>query len=148
MTIRSLSLLIASSFIFTGFAQANDRAMLRDFGGWYEGRFTGTFEDDSVSGDGRVRLPRGNWRRIVIQVDDFGIRRDITGTVNRIRCRGKRVTYSGRVRAKVEGVSVTGNFSGTARQNSSRKVLRIPVRLSREILGERYTATGRFKGTQ
>jgi hypothetical protein len=48
----------------------------------------------------------------------------------------------------VKGVSFLGNFSGTARQKSSRKALQIPARLSRKILGERYTVAGRSKGSQ
>lgn len=148
MKVHSVILLIASSLLTPAVVRSADEELLRDLGGWYEGRFTGSFEGDSVSGDGRVRLPRANGRRIVIRIDDSGIRRDINGTINRKRVRGNRVTYYGRIRVEVEGVSLSDSFAGTARKNSRKNVLRIPVRISREILGSRYTVSGRFKGTQ
>lgn len=139
----SLSLFLASALTS---ARADDSAILADYAGSYSGEFVGTFDDSSATTSGRVRLPRASNRMVTVSVTIRGEERNVSGRISRIRCRPKRVTYRGIARVSYKGVSASGVLRGTARQKKGFKTLRIPIYLSKEFFGERFTLTGRFLG--
>jgi hypothetical protein len=126
--------------------RADDSAILADYAGHYMGEFAGTFDGSSATTSGKVRLPRNSNRKVTVSVTIRGEERNVSGRITHIRCRPKRVTYRGIARVSYLGLSASGSFRGTARQKKGFKSLRIPIYLSREIFGERYTLTGRFLG--
>ncbi|MDF1862610.1 MAG: hypothetical protein P1U87_20500 [Verrucomicrobiales bacterium] len=139
----SLSLFLASA---VSSVRADDSVILADYAGSYTGEFVGTFEGSGATTSGRVRLPRASNRKVTVSVTIRGEEQNVSGRITSIRCRPKRVTYRGIARVSYLGVSASGMLRGTARQKKGFKTLRIPIYLSKEIFGERFTLTGRFLG--